>query len=153
MNAMDFDAKQEFEKVMTAIGEALAVFDYRRSGNLFYRYYEGKKIACAIEVQRSMWNSAESCSFTMNVACITVNDLQIFPRDRLTVKDIRKAFYIPKLCQRAGVICYGYDAWYELSLKNQMGTDAYIQQYILPSLAKIQYYLNALLEKRKILVQ
>lgn len=63
-----------YEYVLSRITEDLLPYGYKRSGKgtLFYKYSADKKVACAFEMQKSVFNSADDYSFTFNLDRMTI---------------------------------------------------------------------------------
>lgn len=132
----EYDAKAECEAAVTAISEALTTHGFSKSGNLFYRYRDRKTAAEVIQVQRSQFNYETSYSFTMNVGVVKASR---FGAEKLTVALIKSA---PQVCfERSGILCHGWDLWYDFTLKDRHGTD-YVNHVILPDLERIVAYLE-----------
>ena len=130
----DYDAKATCEAAVEAVADKLIKAGFSRSGNLFYRYRDGKTVAEVIQVQRSQFNWANDCSFTLNVSLAKAFDYHV---ERLTVALLKKAI----LFERSGIICYGRDEWYRFSLMDRKD-DVYIRRVILPDVDKVLSYLQ-----------
>ena len=68
------DMTSIYEYILSRIAEDLSQYGYKRSGkgSLFYRYSADKKVACAFEMQKSMFNLPDNYSFTFNLGCIAL---------------------------------------------------------------------------------
>ena len=133
----EYDAKAECEGAVASITEALTAKGFAKNGNLFYRYREDKKAAEVIGLQRSQFNYETSYSFTLNVGLVKATSFGV---EKLTATRIKTA---PQACfERSGILCHGWDLWYNFSLKDRHGED-YVRDVILPDLEKIVVYLES----------
>jgi ADP-ribose pyrophosphatase YjhB (NUDIX family) len=130
----EYDAKATCEAAVEAVADKLIKAGFSKSGNLLYRYRDGKTGAEVIQVQRSQFNWANDCSFTLNAGLVKAFDFHV---KRLTVALLKKAI----LFERSGSICYGRDEWYRFSLEDRKD-NVYIQRVILPDVDKVLSYLQ-----------
>ena len=132
----EYDAKAECEGAVAVITEMLTAKGFAKNGNLFYRYRDGKSAAEVINLQRSQFNYETSYSFTLNVGLVKATQFGV---KKLTAALIKSA---PQVCfERSGILCHGWDLWYEFSLKDRHGEE-YVKNMILPDLDKIVAYLE-----------
>ena len=132
----EYDAKVECEGAVAVITEVLTAKGFAKNGNLFYRYRDGKSAAEVINLQRSQFNYETSYSFTLNVGLVKATQFGV---KKLTAALIKSA---PQVCfERSGILCHGWDLWYEFSLKDRHGTD-YVNDVILSDLEMIVGHLE-----------
>ena len=133
----EYDAKAECEGAVASITEALTAKGFAKNGNLFYRYREDKKTAEVISLQRSQFNYETSYSFTLNVGLVKATSFGV---EKLTATRIKTA---PQArFDRSGILCHGWDLWYNFSLKDRHGEE-YVRDVILPDLEKVVVYLES----------
>ena len=132
----EYDAKAECEGAVAVMTEVLTAKGFAKNGNLFYRYRDGKSAAEVINLQRSQFNYETSYSFTLNVGLVKATQFGV---KKLTAALVKSA---PQVCfERSGILCHGWDLWYEFSLKDRHGEE-YVKNMILPDLDKIVAYLE-----------
>ena len=140
------DSTVIYEYLLSRIQEDLANYGYSRSGKsgLFYRYSADKKVGCVIEMQKSMLNSPESYSFTFNLLCVGLYDLDDYFNDRLTISAIRTCLQNPFITERIGVLCRGRDYWWEITddILSEHSMQAYYDRFILDDIQKSAVYLD-----------
>ena len=147
------DSTVIYEYLLSRIQEDLANYGYSRSGKsgLFYRYSADKKVGCVIEMQKSMLNSPESYSFTFNLLCVGLYDLDDYFNDRLTISAIRTCLQNPFITERIGVLCRGRDYWWEITddILSEHSMQAYYDRFILNDIQKSAVYLDEQAEKKE----
>jgi len=140
------DSTAIYEYLLSRIQEDLANYGYSRSGKsgLFYRYSADKKVGCVIEMQKSMLNSPESYSFTFNLLCVGLYDLDDYFNDRLTISAIRTCLQNPFITERIGILCRGRDYWWEITddILSEHSMQAYYDRFILNDIQKSAVYLD-----------
>ena len=140
------DSTVIYEYLLSRIQEDLANYGYSRSGKsgLFYRYSADKKVGCVIEMQKSMLNSPESYSFTFNLLCVGLYDLDDYFNDRLTISAIRTCLQNPFITERIGILCRGRDYWWEITddILSEHSMQAYYDRFILNDIQKSAIYLD-----------
>ncbi len=147
------DAAMIYEYILSRINDELTPHGYSRSGKsaLFYRYSADKKVACCIQMQKSMFNSPESYSFTFNLLCIGIHDLKEYCNDRLTLAAVKNCFYNPFIYERIGVLCRGKDYWWDITddILKEYTIEEYYNQFIHNDIEKATYHLNELAAKKE----
>ena len=147
------DSTVIYEYLLSRIQEDLANYGYSRSGKsgLFYRYSADKKVGCVIEMQKSMLNSPESYSFTFNLLCVGLYDLDDYFNDRLTISAIRTCLQNPFITERIGILCRGRDYWWEITddILSEHSMQAYYDRFILDDIQKSAVYLDEQAEKKE----
>ena len=147
------DSTVIYEYLLSRIQEDLANYGYSRSGKsgLFYRYSADKKVGCVIEMQKSMLNSPESYSFTFNLLCVGLYDLDDYFNDRLTISAIRTCLQNPFITERIGVLCRGRDYWWEITddILSEHSMQAYYDRFILNDIQKSAVYLDEQARKKE----
>ena len=119
-----------YEYILSRITEDLAPFGYKRSGKstLFYRYSADGKVACGIQMQKSMCNCPDWYSFTFNLGCIALYNLNGYYKDKLTLEPLKLALQGFGLdSYRLGHICRGHDYWWEIT--DEILQDFSIEEY------------------------
>ena len=118
-----------YEYILSRIQEDLANYGYSRSGKsgLFYRYSADKKVGCAFEMQKSMFNLPDDYSFTFNLGCIALYNLNGYDKDKLTLKTVKLALTFQADFQRLGDLCRGNDYWWNIT--NEILSDFSIEEY------------------------
>ena len=118
-----------YEYILSRIQEDLANYGYSRSGKsgLFYRYSADKKVGCAFEMQKSMFNLPDDYSFTFNLGCIALYNLNGYDKDKLTLKTVKLALTFQVDFQRLGDLCRGNDYWWNIT--NEILSDFSIEEY------------------------
>ena len=146
------DSTVIYEYLLSRIQEDLANYGYSRSGKsgLFYRYSADKKVGCVIEMQKSMLNSPESYSFTFNLLCVGLYDLDDYFNDRLTISAIRTCLQNPFITERIGVLCRGRDYWWEITddVLNEYNLKEFYDNFIQNDIRKSILYLDELAIKK-----
>lgn len=126
---MDINAIYHY--IFSKINDDLAPYGFQRSGKsgLFYRYSANKKVGCAFEMQKSMFNSPECYSFTFNLGCIGLHNIRGYSGDKLTIKTLRYAFYDGT---RLGHLTRGCDYWWEITdeILHDFPIEAYYDQFL-----------------------
>ncbi len=112
-----------YEYILSRIAGDLAPFGYKRSGKsaLFYRYSAYQKVGCVFEMQKSMFNLPNNYSFTFNLGCIALYNINGYRNDKLTLETVKFALH-PELSVRLGHLSKGCDYWWTI-------TDEILQDY------------------------
>lgn len=112
-----------YEYILSRITEDLIPFGYKRSGKsaLFYRYSTDKKVGCVFEMQKSMFNLPNNYSFTFNLGCIALYNINGYRKDKLTLETVKFALH-PELSVRLGHLSKDCDYWWAI-------TDEILQDY------------------------
>jgi len=147
------DSTKIYEYILSRMNDDLAPFGYCRSGKstLFYRYSLDKKVACCIELQKSMFNSPESYSFTFNLLCVGIYDLDGYFNDKLTISAVKKCFQNPFITERIGILCYGRDYWWKITddILQKYTVEDYYSRFIHNDIEKAVYHLKELSEMKE----
>ena len=147
------DSTVIYEYLLSRIQKDLANYGYSRSGKsgLFYRYSADKKVGCVIEMQKSMLNSPESYSFTFNLLCVGLYDLDDYFNDRLTISAIRTCLQNPFITEKIGILCRGRDYWWEITddILSEHSMQAYYDCFILNDIQKSAIYLDEQARKKE----
>ena len=142
-----------YESVLTNVQTELLTYGYTRSGKstLFYRYSADKKVGCCIEMQKSMFNSPDSYSFTFNLLCIGSYELRGYRDRSLTVSVLKSCFSNPFVSKRIGTICRGGDYWWEITpeILEYVDPEEYYDRYIRNDIKAAAAYLDELSEKKQ----
>lgn len=142
-----------YEHILSKVTDQLEDFGYSRSGKsaLFYRYSDDKTVASAIEMQKSILNSEHSFSFTFNLLCIGLYDLEDFFNDKLTVSAIKGNLKSPFLAERIGNICRGSDYWWTIDDEhtNEYTPEKYYDVFIREDIKKAALHLDDLFVKKE----
>ena len=111
------DMTSIYEYILSRIAEDLSPYGYKRSGksSLFYRYSADKKVACAFEMQKSMFNLPDNYSFTFNLGCIALYNLNGYYKDKLTLETAKLALRYDAGCMRLGHLSRGCDYWWNIT--------------------------------------
>lgn len=148
------DMASIYETVLSGIAEDLLPYGFKRSGKgaLFYRYSADRRVACGIEMQKSMFNSPESCSFTFNVGCIDIYGLSDYYGEKLTLGPLRlalKSLYGGGV--RLGHLCRGYDYWWEITdeMMSDLSAEEYYAQFLHADILKCARYLDEQARKKE----
>lgn len=107
-----------YEYILSRVQTDLARYGYKRSGKsrFFYQYAVGGKVGCIIEMQKSMFNSPDSYSFTFNLGCIGMYQLLGYQKEKLTLNVLKLALSNPYTgAIRIGQLQRGGDYWWELN--------------------------------------
>lgn len=143
---------QMYEALLSQMEKDLAEYGYKRSGKsaLFYRYFADKKVVCGIEMQKSMFNTLDSYSFTMNLVCIAKYELHGYFQEKLTLSCLKTGLRSPAVL-RMGHLCRGCDYWYELSeeILAEYGLQEYYTRFVRKDIQKSADYLNQLALKKE----
>ncbi len=123
-----------YESILSKIATELAHFGFQRSGKsaLFYRYSHDKRIACALQMQKSMFNGPEGLSFTFNFVCVCVKELRNYSKGQLTLAAVKTALGDFRIFERIGPLCRGKDYWWSITddiLKN-ISPDEYYDRFL-----------------------
>ena len=111
------DINVVYEYILSRITEDLLAYGYKRSGKstLFYRYLSDKKVGCAFEMQKSTFNSPDDYSFTFNLGCIALYNLNGYYKDKLTLDTLKLALTFQAGFQRLGHLSRGHDYWWRIT--------------------------------------
>ncbi len=138
--------------ILSRVNEDLVKYGYKRSGKskLFYRYFEDGKITCAVEMEKSAFNTEDCCRFTFNAGCIALYNLSGYPKNKLTLETVKLA-----LTTQAGVIRIGHltdrgDYWWEIDeeILNHVSLEEYYNRYLHDDIIKCACYLDELALKK-----
>ncbi len=147
------DCTMVYEYILLRINDELTPFGYSRSGKstLFYHYSADKKVACCIELQKSIFNSPERYSFTFNLLCVGIYDLDGYFNDKLTISAVKKCFQNPFITERIGILCRGKDYWWEITddILKEYTVEKYYNRFIHNDIEKAIYHLRELSEKKE----
>lgn len=135
------DIAEIYDYILFKINEDLTPYGFKRSGKsaLFYRYSSDKKVGCAIAMQKSMFNSPESYSFTFNLGCVALHDLSDYYDEKLTLAVIKQAinnYFIGGM--RLGHLCRGHDYWWEIDdeILQNITLEEYYSTFLHPDIIK-----------------
>lgn len=135
-----------YEYILSRITEDLAPYGYKRSGKgtLFYRYSADKKVGCAFEMQKSMFNSPDDYSFTFNLGCIALYNLKEYHKDKLTLEALKLSLFLQTGGKRLGVLSRGSDYWWSINNKTlrKFKIEKYYNQFLQKDIIKGAEYLN-----------
>ena len=144
------DITSIYEYILSRIAEDLLPYGYKRSGKgmLFYRYSEDKKVGCALEMQKSMFNSAGDYSFTFNLGCIALYNLNGYNKDKLTLdvlKNYQDGF------TRLGHLSRGFDYWWNVTdeILRDFPIEEYYNRFLHPDIIKGAEYLSEQARKKE----
>ena len=107
------DSAVIYESVLSNVQADLLEYGYARSGKsaLFYRYSADKKVGCCIEMQKSMFNFPDNYSFTFNLLCVGLYELDEYYNHKLTVSALKACIHNPFISERIGIIYHNRDYW------------------------------------------
>ena len=96
------DSAVIYESVLSNVQADLLEYGYARSGKsaLFYRYSADKKVGCCIEMQKSMFNFPDNYSFTFNLLCVGLYELDEYYNHKLTVSALKACIHNPFISER-----------------------------------------------------
>ena len=148
---MDIDVIYEY--ILSRITEDLASYGYKRSGKstLFYRYSADKKVGCAFEMQKSMFNSPDDYSFTFNLGCIALYNLNGYYKDKLTLETIKLALTFQAGFQRLGHLSRGNDYWWNITdeILKDFSIEEYYNRFLHADIIKGAEYLDDQARKKE----
>ena len=147
------DSAVIYESVLSNVQADLLEYGYARSGKsaLFYRYSADKKVGCCIEMQKSMFNFPDNYSFTFNLLCVGLYELDEYYNHKLTVSALKTCLHNPFISERIGIICRGRDYWWRITsdiLKN-CDPEEYYDRCIKNDIKACAIYLDKLAEKKQ----
>ena len=141
-----------YDYFLSRVQADLSKYGYSRSGKgtLFYRYSADKKVACAIEMQKSAFNYPGSTSFTFNLLCVGIFELSGYSNGRLTVPAIRACLQNAFIAKRIGSLCRGRDYWWKITdeILNMYRLEEYYDRFIQIDIKKSAEYLDELAMKK-----
>ena len=147
------DNNEIYQYILSKVQSDLSEYGYSRSGNsmLFYRYSADKKIACCIEMQKSMFNYLGSYSFTFNLLCVALYELNGYSKDRLTISIIKKCFPNPYVTKRIGMVCYKQDYWWNITdeILSDFSIEEYYNRFLHSDIIKGAEYLDEQARKKE----
>lgn len=147
------DSMSIYEYILSRIAEDLLPYGYKRSGKgkLFYRYSADKKVACAFEMQKSMFNFPDDYSFTFNLGCIALYNLNGYYKDKLTLETAKLALRHEAGCMRLGHLSRGYDYWWNVTdeILKDFSIGEYYNRFLQPDIVKAAEYLNEQARKKE----
>ena len=125
------DSTEIYGYILSRVEADLSPCGYSRSGKgaLFYRFTADKRVGCAVELQRSLFNSPESYSFTFNLLCVGLRDPDDYYGEKLTVSALRACMKNPYVAERIGPLCriteefvaeYGLKGYYDRFIQGDM---------------------------------
>ena len=142
-----------YEYILSRVCQDLEPYGFKRSGKgrFFYRYTANGKVGCMIEMQKSLFNSSESFSFTFNLGCIALYELSGYDKDKLTLELLKRAMGNPYGGIRIGQLCRGGDYWWEISdeIRNTYTIEEYYNRFIQKDMDKAACYLMELAAKKE----
>ena len=142
-----------YEYILSRITEDLAPFGYTRSGKstLFYRYSADGKVACGIQMQKSMCNCPDWYSFTFNLGCIALYNLNGYYKDKLTLETVKLALTFQAGFERLGHLSRGHDYWWNITdeILSDFPTEEYYNRFLHPDIIKGAEYLNEQARKKE----
>ncbi len=141
-----------YESILSNVATELTHFGFQRSGKstLFYRYSYDKKIACALQMQKSMFNGPEGLSFTFNLSCVCVKEWKYPAKEKLTLAMIKASFQDYRLYDRIGTLCRGKDHWWHITeetLKNY-SLEEYYDRFIRKDILHTAHHLDVRAESK-----
>ena len=146
------DMTSIYEYILSRIAEDLSPYGYKRSGksSLFYRYSADKKVGCIFEMQKSMFNSPDDYSFTFNLGCIALYNMNGYRKDKLTLETLKLALH-PELSVRLGHLSRGCDYWWNITdeISNDYSIEEYYNYFLHPDIIKGVEYLNEQAHKKE----
>ena len=148
------DIADIYEYIFLRISEDLLPYGYKRSGKsgLFYRYSADKKVGCAIEMQKSMFNDTDNYSFTFNIGCIALYNLQLhgYCKDKLTLGSVRLAFTDQTGFTRLGHLSRGNDYWWNITdeILSDFSIEEYYNRFLHSDIIKGAEYLDEQARKK-----
>jgi len=147
------DSTTIYEYILSRIGDDLAPYGYKRSGKgrLFYRYFADGKVGCAVEMQKSMFNSREYCSFTFNLSCVSLYELSNYYKDKLTLQPLKISLLnVYSGAERIGDLCRGGDYWWTIDddMLSEYTIEEYYDFFIHKDIEKAARHLNELADKK-----
>ena len=142
-----------YEYILSRIAEDLASYGYKRSGKstLFYRYSADKKVGCVFEMQKSMFNLPDNYSFTFNLGCIALYNINGYRKDRLTLETVKYALH-PELSVRLGHLSRGNDYWWNITdeILSDFSIEEYYNRFLRSDIIKGAEYLDEQAEKKEV---
>ena len=142
-----------YEYILSRIAEDLSPYGYKRSGksSLFYRYSADKKVGCVFEMQKSMFNSPDDYSFTFNLGCIALYNLNGYYKDKLTLETAKLALRYDAGCMRLGHLSRGCDYWWNITdeILKDFSIEEYYNRFLHPDILKAAEYLKEQAHKKE----
>ena len=142
-----------YEYILSRIAEDLSPYGYKRSGksSLFYRYSADKKVGCVFEMQKSMFNSPDDYSFTFNLGCIALYNLNGYYKDKLTLETAKLALRYDAGCMRLGHLSRGCDYWWNITdeILKDFSIEEYYNRFLHPDILKAAEYLREQAHKKE----
>ena len=147
------DITSIYEYILSRIAEDLLPYGYKRSGKggLFYRYSEDKKVGCAFELQKSMFNSPDDYSFTFNLGCIALFNLNGYHKDKLTLEALKYSLTVQAGFMRLGHLSRGCDYWWNITdeILNDYSIEEYYNRFLHSDIIKGAEYLSEQARKKE----
>ncbi len=150
------DSTAMYDYILSRINDDLSSYGYKRSGKgkMFYRYSADGKVACGIEMQKSILNSPESYSFTFNIGCIALYELPYYYKEKLTLEPLKLALGEPFFGgERLGQLCRGSDYWWEITGEmlnyNSFSIEKYYDIFLHNDIIKCAVHLDELAHKKE----
>ena len=143
-----------YEYILSRIAEDLASYGYKRSGKstLFYRYSADKKVGCVFEMQKSMFNLPDDYSFTFNLGCIALYNLNGYYKDKLTLETAKLALRYDAGCMRLGHLSRGNDYWWNITdeILSDFSIEEYYNRFLHSDIIKGAEYLDEQARKKEV---
>ena len=147
------DMTSIYEYILSRIVEDLSPYGYKRSGksSLFYRYSADKKVGCVFEMQKSMFNSPDDYSFTFNLGCIALHNLNGYYKDKLTLETAKLALRYDAGYMRLGHLSRGCDYWWNITdeMLKDFSIEEYYNRFLHPDILKAAEYLKEQAHKKE----
>jgi hypothetical protein len=147
------DMTSIYEYILSRIADDLLPYGYKRSGKgrLFYRYSADKKVGCAFEMQKSMFNFPGDYSFTFNLGCIALYNMNGYYKDKLTLETVKLAANHPQLSARLGHVSRGCDYWWNITdeILHDYSIEEYYTRFLHPDIIKGAEYLSEQARKKE----
>lgn len=147
------DSAVIYESVLSNVQADLLEYGYARSGKsaLFYRYSADKKVGCCIEMQKSTFNFPDNYSFTFNLLCVGLYELDEYYNHKLTVSALKACLHNPFISERIGIICRDRDYWWEITdaVSDKRDLEVYYTRFIQNDIKASASYLDKLAEKKQ----
>lgn len=103
-----------------------------------------------------MFNFPDNYSFTFNLLCVGLYELDEYYNHKLTVSALKACLHNPFISERIGIICRGRDYWWEITdaVSDKRDLEVYYTRFIQNDIkASASYldksYLDKLAEKKQ----
>ena len=135
-----------YEALLSMVQGELEHFGFKRSGKstLFYRYSHDKKIACGLQMQKSMFNGPEGLSFTFNYVCICTKELRGYSKEHMTLEAVKAGLGDFRVFERIGSLCRGRDHWWNITeeILKQCSLEDYYHRFLQKDILKTAHHLD-----------